>query len=100
RHPAAASLSVVRKDRWGNLSVRAPGLCLSRLRFAVRLPPAVPGRIADAAGHSPGGSDAGCDRTGGVGLYAPDREFRRHDEFRHLPDVLSVFGALSALDHP
>ena len=41
--------------------------------------------------------DAGRALAVSLGLYPPGREFRRRDEFRDVPDVLFLLGALSAV---
>src|SRR5690606_33856529 len=51
-----------------------------------------------AAGAGAVGDDAGRARAVAVGQCAPARELRRHDEFRHLPDVLHLARALSAVE--
>jgi ABC-2 type transporter len=94
----AKALFAVRQDPWRNGSVSGAMRRFSDRRRPVRNPFTMGNDCADHPCPHPVRPDAGGHRAGRFGLYKADREFRGHDEFRDLPDVLPVLGALPPVE--
>ena len=97
RQPLSALVPAVRQARRIGGGVAVPGLCIPADRMGLARRAAgmgVPGR---AAGAGALGAAARRHRPLPVLGHQAAGELRRRDELRHLPDVLRVLGALSAV---
>ena len=89
----AGLAAVRRRDR-----LAVPGLRVPPRRLFLRRRAAALGLSHGAAGADPDRPDVRRARHAAVVDHQAAREFRRHHEFRDLPDVLRVVGALSAVE--
>ena len=97
RQPVSARLPAVRQADRGHAGLGAAGLRLSRHRLVLGDRAAAARLSHGAAGAVPGRPDAGLARHAAVVADQAAGEFLGRDEFRDLPDVLRLIGALSAV---
>src|SRR3569833_2461904 len=96
--PAATQLSAVCQDRGSQHPVVTPSLCLPHCCETVRRTAAALELDRNLASRCPNRTHARVDWVACLGVHATDRELRRYDEFRRVPDVLPIIGALPAME--